>query len=160
MNRLRLNLAQRPAALAAGSTSADLARLVARRKPRRTPPRSGPRGLLRYLLVVDVLNPLTATGGPRNPAKRQLLRRSAATDAAESIEDRIVGTGWFACAGGPNQLRSDYSFTTFCATCRRSVTPVEDVSMFFGQPVPVHEGRPMAVDFHDASAALPADTDA
>jgi hypothetical protein len=162
-NRLRLHTWRNAQpALAAGSTSADLVPPDGATEAEADALRDLIRdGLLRQLLIAERLNPLTGQPAGRNPAKRQLLRLSSGTDAAESIEDRIVGT-WVVRVHwrAEDRLRFDYSFTTFCRDTPDAVaTPVEDVSMFFGNLVPVHEGRPMAVDFHDASAALPPDTE-
>jgi hypothetical protein len=51
-------------------------------------------------------------------------------------------------------LRHDYSFTTFCD----GVPPTEDVSVFHGNLLPVHAGRPMEVFFHEPGVTLSADT--
>jgi hypothetical protein len=51
-----------------------------------------------------------------------------------------------------DQLQFDYSFTTLC-----NGTPVENVSLFYGNLVPVHEGRPMRVLFYEPGTTLPTD---
>jgi hypothetical protein len=163
VNRLRLHTWRNAQpALGTGSTSADLvppgglasqADADALRDLVRN-------GLLRQLLIAERLNPLTGQVAGRNAAKRQVLRLRTGADAAESIEDRIVGT-WVVRINWQveDRLRFDYSFTTFCSTTPAAPpVAVEDVSMFFGNLVTVHEGRPMAVDFHEAGAVLPADT--
>ncbi len=115
-------------------------------------------GALRQLLLVERLNPLTGQRPGRNPAKRQLLRLVAGATgplAAQSLFDPVTSTflvrlNWRA----EDALRFDCSFTTFC-----NGTPVPDISVFHGNLVPVHEGRPMTVFFREPGAALPSDTD-
>ena len=159
VNRLRLHtwLSAQPA-LRAGSTSADVVPVVAgagqaEADALRDLVRGG---LLRQILIAEQLNPLTGREPGRNRAKRQLLRLRAGASgafAAQTIHDPLSGTflvrlHW----QGEDALRHDYSFTTFC-----NGTPVEDVSLFFGNLVPVHEGRPMAVFFHEPGTDLPPD---
>src|SRR5262249_55555568 len=112
-------------------------------------------GLLRQLLIVERLNPLTGRVPGHNPRKRQLLRLHTGDGAAETIHDAVTGT-WLVRLSwrDEDQLRFDYSFTTFC-----NGTPVEDVSQFHGNLVMVHQGRPMRAHFHEPGASLPADTD-
>jgi hypothetical protein len=156
VNRLRLHTWRNAQpALRAGSTSADVvpdvpgagqAEADALRDLVRT-------GHLRQLLITERLNPLTGRVPGRDPRKRQLLRLETGTSAAETIHDPvtnafIVRLRW----REEDQLRFDYSFTTFCEG-----TPIEDVSLFHGNLVLVHEGRPMAVHFHEPGAAIPAD---
>jgi len=145
-------------ALRAGSTGADLtvpgggaAEATALRDLVRS-------GALPQLLLVEALNPLTGQVPGRNPAKRQLLRLVAGASgplAAQTLHDpvtnsTVVRLNW----RDEDALRFDYSFTTFC-----NGTPVHDVSLFHGNLVPVHEGRPMTVFFREPGAALPSDTD-
>jgi hypothetical protein len=159
LNRLRLHTWRnaRPA-LGAGSTSADLVPTTglasaAEADAVRNLVRSG---AWRHLLIAEQLNPLTGHRPGRNARKRQLLRLRAGEDAAESMLDPVMGT-WLVRVHWHHDdaLRFDYSFTTFC-----DGTPVDDVSIFFGNLVPVYEGRPMAVRFHEPGAALPPDTPA
>lgn len=156
VNRLRLHTWRhaRPA-LRAGSTGADLVPDVpgagqAEADALRDLVRGG---VLRQLLVAEQLNPLTGLEAGRSRAKRQLLRLRPGDDAAETLHDPVTGT-WLVRLRWheEDRLRFDYSFTTFCGG-----VPTENVSMFFGNLVPVHEGRPMAVDFHEPGALLPTD---
>jgi hypothetical protein len=156
VNRLRLHTWRNAQpALRAGSNSADLVPLVpgaaqAEADALRDIVRSG---ALPRLLIAEQLNPLTGRLAGRNARKRQLLQLLSGPHAAETIHDPVTNT-WLARVSwrDEDQLRFDYSFTTFCGGL-----PVEDVSLFFGNLVPIYEGRPMAVHFHEAGAALPAD---
>jgi hypothetical protein len=145
-------------ALRAGSTSVDLvvpgggpAEATALRDHVRS-------GRLPQLLLAEVLNPLTGQVPGRNPAKRQLLRLIAGSSgplAAQTLPDPVTGAAvvrvhW----REEDALRFDFSFTTFCGG-----TPVPQVSVFHGNLVPVHEGRPMTVVFHEPGSVLPSDTD-
>jgi hypothetical protein len=115
-------------------------------------------GSLAQLLLAEALNPLTGQLPGRNPAKRQLLRLVAGSTgplAAQALLDPVTGTPvvrvhW----REEDALRFDFSFTTFCGG-----TPVPDISVFHGNLVPVHEGRPMTVVFHEPGSTLPSDTD-
>jgi hypothetical protein len=111
-------------------------------------------GLLRQILIIERLNPLTGKVPGRNPRKRQLLRLLSGPNAAESIRDPVTNT-WLVRLHwrDEDQLRFDYSFTTFCGGMA-----VTDVSAFHGNLVPVHEGRPMRVLFQEPGTILAADT--
>jgi hypothetical protein len=115
-------------------------------------------GQLRQILIAERLNPLTGRTPGRNPRKRQLLRlRSGATGAAaaQTIHDPLTNTFLVRLYWrDEDALRHDYSFTTFC----EGGTPTEDVSVFHGNLLPVHAGRPMTVFFREPGTALPADT--
>lgn len=160
VNQLRLHTWRNAQpALRAGSTSADVVPVVAGGgQPEADALRDLVRnGQLRQILIAERLNPLTGRTPGRNPRKRQLLRlRAGATGAfaAQTIHDPLTNTflvrlHW----RDEDALRHDYSFTTFC-----NGVPTEDVSVFHGNLLPVHEGRPMAVFFREPGAALPADT--
>lgn len=160
VNELRLHTWRRAQpALRAGSTSADLVPAVAGAgQPEADALRDLVRsGQLPQILIAERLNPLTGRPPGRNPRKRQPLRlRSGATGpfAANTIHDPLTNTFLVRVYWrDEDALRYDYSFTTFC-----NGTPVDDVSIFNGNMLPVHEGRPMEVFFHEASATLPADT--
>jgi hypothetical protein len=156
VNRLRLHTwGSAQPALRAGSTGADLVPDVpgagqAEADALRDLVRSG---ALRQLLIEELLNPLTGLLPGRNRAKRQLLRLRSGIDAAETIHDPVTGA-WLVRLAWRNEdrLRHDYSFTTFCGG-----VPKDDISMFFGNLVPVHAGLPMAVDFHEPGDLLPTD---
>jgi len=159
VNQLQLHTwRQAQPALAAGSTSADVVPAIAGGgEPEAEALRDLIRtGQLRQILIAERLNPLTGRLPGRNPRKRQLLRlRSGAAGpfAAQTIHDPVTNTflvrlHW----RDEDALRHDYSFTTFC-----DGTPIEDVSAFHGNLLPVHEGRPMTVFFREPGVSLPAD---
>jgi hypothetical protein len=138
-------------ALSAGTTSADLIAPggFATEADAQAIARLVVRGAWRNLLIVELLNPFTGLLAGRNPAKRQRLQLLSGEDAAQVLFDPVVGT-WVVRVRWRDEdaLRADYSFTTFC-----DGVPVEDVSMFYGNLVPVYEGRPLTVHFHEAGAA-------
>ena len=161
LNRLRLHTWRNAQpALAAGSTSADIA------------PPSGlanqvaadalrdlvRRGLWREMLLAELLNPLTGAAAGAKRSKRQLLHLLSGDAAAESIFDPVTST-WIVRVSWrkDDALRQDYSFTTFCPGPPETV--VEDVSMFFGNLLPVYEGRPMKAHFFEPGSPLPSETD-
>jgi hypothetical protein len=165
LNRLRLHTWRNAhPALAAGSTSADIA------------PPSGlasqadadvlrdlvRNGLWRETLIVEMLNPLTGAQPGRRRAKRQLLRLLPGSDvdrgAAESIFDPVTST-WMVRVHWRDEdaLHFDYSFTTFCPG--PPPTTVEDVSIFYGNLVPVHEGKPVEAHFYEPGSLLPTETE-
>lgn len=160
LNRLRLHTwgGAQPA-LAAGSTSADIvpaggladqAAADALRDLVRN-------GRWREMLIVEALNPLTGLAPGRHRAKRQLLRLIAGSDveagAAVSVFDPVNAT-WMVRVHWreDDALRHDYSFTTFCPA------PVDDVSVFRGNLVPVYEGRPVEVFWHEPGTIVASDT--
>lgn len=157
VNRLRMHTWRNAhPALRAGSTAADVVPLVpgagqAEADALRDLVRAG---ALRRLLVAEQLNPLTGLLPGRSRGKRQLLRLLSGDDAAQTLFDPVTGT-WLVRLQwrDEDRLRADYSFTTFCAG-----VPKEDISLFFGNLVPVHEGLPMAVDFLESGTPLPSDT--
>lgn len=165
LNRLRLHTWRNAQpALAAGSTSADIA------------PPSGMasqaaadglrdlvrNGLWREMLIAEMLNPLTGAVAGLHRGKRQVLRLLAGHDvergAAVSIFDPVTST-WVVRVNWRDEdaLRFDYSFTTFCPG--PPAVDVEDVSIFYGNLVMVHEGRPLEAHFHEPGSLLPTDTD-
>lgn len=165
LNRLRLHTWRNAQpALAAGSTGADVAPLQglgseAEADSLRDLVRDG---RWREMLIVELLNPLTGAEPGRQRAKRQLLRLLSGDDpdrgAAESVLDPVTGT-WIVRVNWREEdaLRHDYSFTTFCPG--PPPTTVEDVSIFYGNLVTVHEGRPVEVHFHEEGTFLPPETD-
>lgn len=165
LNRLRLHTWRHAQpALAAGSTSADLAppgglASQAEADALRDLVRDG---LWREMLIAERLNPLTGAEPGRQRAKRQLLRLLPGNDAdrgaAESVLDPVTGT-WIVRVNwrDDDALRHDYSFTTFCPG--PPPTTVEDVSIFYGNLVTVHEGRPLEVHFHEGGSVLPTETE-
>lgn len=165
LNRLRMHTWRNAQpALAAGSTSADIAPPAglasqAAADALRDLVRSG---RWREMLIAELLNPLTGAEPGRHRAKRQLLRLLPGDDvergAAESILDPVTST-WIVRVRWREEdaLRFDYSFTTFCAG--PPPTTVEDVSIFYGNLVTVHEGRPLEVHFYEPGTLLPTETD-
>jgi len=165
LNRLRLHTWRNAQpALAAGSTSADIVPVdglaaEADADALRDLVRNG---AWRELLVVEVLNPLTGAAAGRNRVKRQLLRLLPGADpgagGAQSVLDPVTGT-WLVRVHWREEdaLRFDYSFTTFCPG--PPPTTVEDVSIFYGNLVTVHAGRPLEVQFHEPGSLLPTDSD-
>ena len=164
LNRLRLHTWRNAQpALAAGATSADIAPVgglvsQAQANALRDLVRQGS---WRELLIVEQLNPFTGAEPGRNRAKRQLLRLVPGTDvdrgAAESIFDPVTST-WIVRVSWreEDQLRHDYSFTTFCPG--PPPTTVEDVSIFYGNLVKVYEGRPLEAHFYETGGILPTET--
>ncbi len=161
LNQLRLHTwRDAQPALAAGSTEADLVPLAglatqADAEALRDLVRGG---LWRELAIVETLNPLTGTVNGRRRAHRQLLRMQGGEAAADALFDPVTTTWlvrvrWLAA----DALRFDYSFTTFCPG--PPPTTVHDVSLFHGNLVPVFEGQPFTVHFHEAGAVLPTETD-
>ncbi|PXX69508.1 putative baseplate assembly protein [Pseudomonas sp. LAMO17WK12:I10] len=165
LNRLRLHTWRNAQpALAAGSTSADIAlpsglasqvEADALRDLVRN-------GLWREMLIAEELNPLTGAKAGRRRAKRQLLRllpgNQSDRGAAESIFDPVTNT-WIVRVHWREEdaLRFDYSFTTFCPG--PPPVSVENVSLFYGNLVTVHQGRPLQVHFHEPGTLLPSDTE-
>lgn len=163
LNRLRLyTWGNAQPALAAGSTAADLvpepplasqAQADALRDLVR-------QGRWRELLIEERLNPLTGQPAGRNPLKRQLLRLLPGDDldggAAESRFDPLTGT-WMLRVSWREEdaLRFDFAFTSFCPGPPPAA--VEDISVFHGNLLPVHEGRPLRVQFHEPGNLLPSD---
>lgn len=157
LNRLRLHTwRDAQPALRAGSTEADLvpvgglatqAQAEALRDLVRT-------GAWRDLAIAEMRNPLTGAPPGRNPRKRQWLRLLAGNDAADTLFDPVMQT-WLVRLRWRDEdaLRFDYSFTTFC-----DGVAVPDISLFFGNLLPVYEGRPITVRFHDAGTTLPGDS--
>ncbi len=158
LNRLRLHTwRDAQPALAAGSTSADLVPLsgLATQADAEALRDLVRNSQWRELVIAEMLNPLTGAVPGRNPRKRQLLRLRSGADAAEALFDPVTLT-WLVRVHWRDEdaLRFDYSFTTFCGT---PPVPVHDVSLFFGNLLPVHEGRPMTARFHEIGSVLPSD---
>jgi hypothetical protein len=165
LNRLRLHTWRNAQpALAAGSTSADIAPLsgLATQAAADALRDLVRHGLWREMLIVERLNPLTGAVPGRHRSKRQLLRLLSGDDvnrgAAESIFDPVTST-WIVRVHWREEdaLRFDYSFTTFCPG--PPPTSVDDVSTFYGNLVTVYAGQPMEVHFHEPGSLLPTETD-
>ncbi len=161
VNELHLHTWRRAQpALRAGSTSADVvpAQPGAGQLEADTLRDLVRNGELPQILIAERLNPLTGQQPGRNPRKRQLLRLipgATGEQSAQTIFDPLTNTFlvrlWWRDA---DALRQDYSFTTFC-----SGVPVDNISIFNGNLVPVHAGEPMAVFFYEPDTDLPAETD-
>jgi hypothetical protein len=157
LNRLRLyTWGNAQPALAAGSTGADLVPAAglatqAAADALRDLVRSG---LWREMLLAELLNPLTGAPAGRRRGRRQVLRLHAGSDpaagGAETLFDPVSAT-WLVRVRWRDEdaLRHDYSFTTFCPVA------VDDVSIFYGNLVRVHEGHPLEVHFHEPGSLLP-----
>jgi len=159
LNRLRLHTwRDAQPALKAGSTSADLVPVsgLANQADAEAMRDQVRNGRWREMVIAELLNPLTGALPGRNPRKRQLLRLRSGMEAAEAIFDPITIT-WLVRVHWRDEdaLRFDYSFTTFCGDAS---VPVHDVSMFFGNILPVYEGRPMTVRFYETGTILPTDS--
>lgn len=164
LNRLRLyTWRDAQPALAAGSTSADLVPFdglatQAEADGLRDLVRSGQ---WRELLIAERLNPLTGNEPGRHRGKRQLLRLLPGSNshlgAAESLFDPLLGV-WLVRVNwrADDALRFDYSFSTFCPG--PPAKTVSDVSVFYGNLLPVYGGQPLAVQFHEPGSLLPSDT--
>ncbi len=159
LNRLRLHTwRDAQPALRAGSTSADLVPLsgLATQADAEALRDRARDAFWRELVIAEVLNPLTGALPGRNPRKRQLLRLRSGADAAEALFDPVTLT-WLVRVHWREEdaLRFDYSFTTFCGD---PPVAVHGVSLFFGNVLPVYEGRPLTVRFHETGSLLPIDT--
>jgi len=113
-------------------------------------------GAIKYLLIQEYLNPATGTVNGRNSSKRQLLRLLTGNAGAKAMYDPLTGppatAKWFVRVNWreEDRLQSNYCFTVECPQ------RVEDVSLFHGNLVQVHNGRPTipAVAFKEPSAQL------
>ncbi|MGY4532000.1 hypothetical protein ACVW0Y_001116 [Pseudomonas sp. TE3786] len=160
LNRLRLyTWRDAQPALAAGSTSADLVPFdgladQAAADALRDLVRSGQ---WRELLLAERLNPLTGQVAGRHRGKRQLLRLLSGNDGAETLFDPLLGV-WLVRVNWrrDDALRHDYSFSTFCPGPPPQT--IHDVSVFYGNLLPVYSGRPLSVQFHEPGGLLPSDS--
>lgn len=107
-------------------------------------------GKVKYLLIQERLNPVTGALAGRDPGKRQLLRLLPGNAGAVAMEDPITGE-WFVRVRWEqaDALLRDYCFTVDCSAGR-----VEHVTLFHGNLIEAHHGRPKKVTFKDASVAL------
>jgi len=159
VNELHLHTWRRAQpALRAGNTSADVTTAGATQLEADTLRDLIQTGALPRLLIAEALNPLTGQVPGRDARKRQLLRLvpgATGAQAAQTIHDPLTNAFlvrlWWQEA---DALRQDYSFTTFC-----NGTPVDNISVFNGNLLPMHAGEPMAVFFHEPGTTLPAETD-
>ena len=84
-------------------------------------------------------------------------RRDVGRGAAESILDPVTST-WLVRVHWRDEDALRLRLQLHHLLRRPARRPVEDVSVFYGNLVPVHEGRPMEVHFHEPGSALPTDT--
>ena len=152
VNRLRLHTwRDAQPALRAGSTSADVVPVVAGRRAQ--PEADALRDLVRNGAAAADADRRAAESADRPRARTQSAQAPAAAAALgatgrrrKTIHDPVTNT-WLVRLHWRDEdaLRFDYSFTTFCGgTADRRTSRV-----FYGNLVPVHEGRPMAVHFHE-----------
>jgi hypothetical protein len=146
-------------ALEAGATSADL-RLPPPLNPANQADADTLRNLLRltpgaYLVLQQMLNPETGTVNGRDTSARQLLQLRDGDAAAESVFDPVASR-WMVRVHWRKEdaLTRRYCFVTRCT----GAGVIEDVSLFYGNLVPVTHGRPYVTVFHSAGTDLgPAD---
>ena len=101
------------------------------------------------LLLEEVLNPETGRAPGRDPRQRHLLRLTSAETRFDP-----VGNAWMVRVGWRPE---DALPRRFCFVTRCPDAPVEDqVSLFFGNLVPVTHGRPNLTLFTDPSREMDA----
>ena len=118
-------------------------------------------GTLMQILVREHLNPLTGQAAGHDPRKRQLLRLiagdelAAGANAAVALHDPLTDT-WLVRVHWRDEdaLRQPYAFVTFCHDAR-----VEDVAAFHGNLLPIYQGLPVTVHYHEPGSELPLDSD-
>jgi Baseplate J-like protein len=108
-------------------------------------------GQPRRLLVQQKLNPETGNELGRDPTARQLLELLG---DAEAIFDPMAGVAGEWCVRvhwrEDDRLTRRYCFSTQCDLS----LPLRDVSLFHGNLVPIHHGRPHRTVFRAPGAAL------
>lgn len=131
-------------ALQAGATTADL-KIVGNPEDQATATRIQDlirSGTITQLLIQEYLNPATGTVNGRDSSKRQLLRLLSGDAGATAMFDPLTGppatATWFVRVNWreEDRLQINYCFTVECPQ------KVEDVSLFHGNVVQVHHGRP------------------
>jgi len=99
-------------------------------------------GVIKRLLIQERLNPATGGRAGRDPRRRQLLRLLADEAGAQAMFDPVTGppasAQWFVRVRWREEdaLRSNFCFTVGCPQ------RVGHVSMFHGNLVEAHHGRP------------------
>lgn len=103
-----------------------------------------------YLLIQEWLNPGTGLTAGRDPTKRQLLKLRPGDAAATAKQDPFTGA-WFVRVAWAEQdkLQRNYCFTIDCATSQPT-----KVSLFHGNLVEVHHGRPRKIVFRAPGTIL------
>ncbi|MBU1564814.1 MAG: baseplate J/gp47 family protein [Proteobacteria bacterium] len=107
-------------------------------------------GRIRHLLIQEWRNPLTGQQPGRDPRKRQLLRLLSGDPGAEKRYDP-VNNAWFVRVRWQqgDALRFNYCFTIDCPD------PVYTaISLFHGNLIPVHHGRPALTIFKAAETEM------
>jgi hypothetical protein len=109
-------------------------------------------GKITHLLIQEQINPLTGEERGRDPGKRQLLHLLLGEDGAEARKDP-VNNEWFVRVRWieVDKLKNNYCFTIYADD-----KPVENVSLFHGNLVQVHHGRPQRVIFKEPGQVLAA----
>jgi hypothetical protein len=108
---------------------------------------------IRHLLIQEWRNPLTGQQTGRDPRKRQLLRLLQGDKGAEIRYDPVEDN-WFVRIRWQSEdaLTCNYCFTIECSDIVRT-----NISLFHGNLVPVHHGRPAATVFKAPEAMLMTD---
>jgi len=136
-------------ALAAGTTSADVVSDVAGSSATIRDLIND--GQVKYFVLQELLNPMTGRENGRNPDKRQCL---TLLPNAEVIEDSFAGVSVLRIHWRQqDQLRFDYSFTTFCSDGK-----IEGMSAFFANILMIHHGLPVSTHFYPTPTQLPQDS--
>lgn len=118
-------------------------------------------GVITRLLVQEHLNPTTGTVNGLNPRRRELLRLRPGDEGAEAMFDPTTGppasAKWFVRVRWAEQdkLRSNYCFTVDC----NGTGKVENVSLFHGNLVEVHQGRLRTAIFKEPGGLLAGPTE-
>lgn len=108
------------------------------------------------LLIEQKLNPDTASINGLDKTARQIVRLLEGNNAAESIEDPVLGT-WFVRVFWQE---ADYTRRRFCFVTEVSGQPPSDeVTLFHGNLVEVFHGRPHRTHFLPAGSPLGNDDD-
>ncbi len=149
-------------ALEAGATSADLALVDPTQIAADTVRDLICHGEIEHLLIEEALNPTTGAEAGRDLRKRQLLRLrscgpATTTPGAESILDTLTGQ-WLVRVRWEDEdkLRLNYCGTV---DCDPPMGRVPGVSLFRGNLVLAHHGRPRMVRFLDPAVPLAGDDD-
>jgi hypothetical protein len=101
---------------------------------------------VRQLVIQEWLNPLTGIENGRDPAKRQLLRLVSAETVEDPLRARTLArVHW----REEDQLRWDFAFTVFPGGVR-----VPDATRFHANLVAVHHGLPVETTFFEPETPL------
>lgn len=135
-------------ALEAGATTADLALSVPTQASADAVRDLIRNGNIRYLLIEEALNPTTGSAVGRDLRKRQLLQLQDAV----SIHDTLTGA-WLVRVTWRDQDKLRFNY---CGTinCDPPLGRVPGVSLFRGNLVMAHHGRPRVVRFFDPAVPI------